>query len=290
MFQYAAPKIEPRINIRQKLNSEFSLKLEGEFKNQTTAQKIDFEDNFLGIEKRRWILSDDEKTPIMKSKQASFGLEYSKNKFYVDLTGFYKKVDGITAANQGFYNNTQTFNSIGNYDVKGVEFLVNKQTEIMSTWLSYTYSKNDYTFDVFNPQTFSNSLDISHSLSAAFNYNVAKNLKVSFGGVLRSGKPYTKPIEGNETIQNGNKTIVNYNNPNQERLANFFRIDLSGSYDFNFSEVVKSTIRLGFTNLTNKKNTIDSYYVVDNSSSNNVRKVDNFSLPFTPNLSFRINF
>jgi hypothetical protein len=167
---------------------------------------------------------------------------------------------------------------------------VNKQTKIMSTWLSYTYSKNNYTFDIFNPQTFSNSLDISHSLSAAFNYDVTENLKVSFGGVLRSGKPYTKPIEGNETIQNGNRTIVNYNNPNQERLANFFRIDLSGSYDFNFSEAVKSTIRIGFTNLTDKQNTIDSYYVVDNSSANNVRRVDNFSLPFTPNLSFRVNF
>jgi hypothetical protein len=107
---------------------------------------------------------------------------------------------------------------------------------------------------------------------------------------LRSGKPYTKPIEGNETIQNGNRTIVNYNNPNQERLANFFRIDLSGSYDFNFSEAVKSTIRIGFTNLTDKQNTIDSYYVVDNSNANNVRRVDNFSLPFTPNLSFRVNF
>ena len=90
------------------LNSEISLKLEGELKNQTTTQKIDFEDNFLGIEKRRWILSDNENTPIVKSKQASFGVEYSKDKLYVDITSFYKKVDGITAANQGFYNNIQT--------------------------------------------------------------------------------------------------------------------------------------------------------------------------------------
>jgi len=226
----------------------------------------------------------------MRSKQASFGLEYSKNKFYLDITSFYKNVNGITAANQGFYNNTQTFNSIGNYDVKGVEFLVNKQTNNWSTWVSYTYSKNDYTFDIFNPQTFSNSLDISQSLSAAFNYDIARNLKVSFGGVLRTGKPYTKPIKNNETIQNGNRTIVNYNNPNEERLANFFRIDLSGSYDFNFSDAIKSTIRVGFNNLTNKKNTIDSYYVVDNSRADNVKRIDNFSLPFTPNLSFRVNF
>jgi len=171
-----------------------------------------------------------------------------------------------------------------------VEFLVNKQTNNWSTWVSYTYSKNDYTFDIFNPQTFSNSLDISQSLSAAFNYDIARNLKVSFGGVLRTGKPYTKPIKNNETIQNGNRTIVNYNNPNEERLANFFRIDLSGSYDFNFSDAIKSTIRVGFNNLTNKKNTIDSYYVVDNSRADNVKRIDNFSLPFTPNLSFRVNF
>lgn len=282
--------IEPRINIRQKLNSEFFLKLEGEFKNQTTAQKIDFEDNFLGIEKRRWILSDNKNTPIVKSKQVSFGVEYSKDKLYLDITGFFKKVDGITAANQGFYNNTQTFISIGNYETKGVEFLVNKQTKKISTWLSYTYSKNDYTFDVFNPQTFSNSLEISHSLGAAFNYNFTNNIKVSFGGVLRSGKPYTKPVEGNETIQNGNRTIVNYSNPNTERLDNFFRIDISGSYKFNFSDAVKSTIRLGFTNITDRKNTIDSYYIVDNSNTNNVKRINNYSLPFTPNLSFRVNF
>jgi hypothetical protein len=282
--------VEPRVNIRQKLNSEFSLKLEGEFKNQTTAQKIDFEDNFLGIEKRRWILSDDENTPIVKSKQASFGVEYSKDKFYVDITGFYKKVDGITAANQGFYNNTQTINSIGNYETKGVEFLVNKKTNKISTWLSYTYSKNDYTFAIFTPETFANSLDITHSISTAFNYNFTKDLKVSLGGILRSGKPFTKPVVGNETIQNGNRTIVNYDNPNQERLDNFFRIDVSGSYNFNFSDEVKSTIRLGFTNVTDRKNTIDSYYVVDNSSTNNVKRVNNYSLPFTPNLSFRVHF
>lgn len=282
--------IEPRINIRQELNTEISIKLEGEFKNQTTAQKIDFEDNFLGIEKRRWILSDEENTPIMKSKQVSFGIDYSKDKLYIDITGFYKKVNGITAANQGFYNNTQTINFIGNYEIKGVEFLVNKKTALISTWLSYTYAENNYTFDIFNPQTFSNSLDITHSLSAAFNYNFTKDLKVSLGGILRSGKPYTKPVVGNETIQNGNRTIVNYDNPNDQNLDDFFRIDFSGSYKFNISDAVKSTFRIGFTNITDRKNILDSYYVIDNSSTNNVRRVDSYSLPFTPNLSFRVRF
>ena len=282
--------IEPRINIRQKLYSKLFLNIKGEFKNQTTAQKIDFEDNFLGIEKRRWILSDEQNTPIIKSKQASFGLKYTKNKLYVDISGFYKKVTGITAVNQGFYHNLQNINPIGSYKVKGIEFLINKQTKKFSTWLSYTHSKNNYSFDVFKPQIFSNNLDFSHSLSAAFNYTISSNLKISFGGIIRSGKPYTKPVNGYETKLKGNKTVINYDKTNNERLSNFFKLDFSSSYKFNFSNAIKSTIRIAFTNITNKRNIIDSYYILDNNNANRVKRVNNFSLAFTPNLSFRIKF
>jgi hypothetical protein len=64
--------IEPRINIRQQVSKQFALKLE-EFKNQTTTQIIDFEDDFLGVEKRRWVLVNNEDIPIATSKQSSFG-------------------------------------------------------------------------------------------------------------------------------------------------------------------------------------------------------------------------
>jgi hypothetical protein len=37
--------IEPRINIRQQVSKQFALKLEGEFKNQTTTHHF-FEDDF----------------------------------------------------------------------------------------------------------------------------------------------------------------------------------------------------------------------------------------------------
>ncbi|MHC9088835.1 TonB-dependent receptor [Tenacibaculum sp. IMCC1] len=282
--------IEPRINLRQQLYNSLFLKLKGEFKNQTTAQKIDFQDNFLGIEKRRWILADNDKTPIIKSKQVSFGAEYSKNNLQIDLTGFYKFVDGITVANQGFYNNVQTLNSIGNYKVKGIEFLINKRTKKLSSWLSYSFTENNYTFETFTPDTFPSSLDITHSFSSAINYNITNNFKLSLGAILRSGTPYTKPVKDNETIQDGNRVIVNYDTPNKERHSNFFRINASGSYNFNFTKNLKSTIRVGFTNISNRKNIINTYYIVDENNTDNVKEINTYSLPFTPNLSFRINF
>ncbi|WP_371542926.1 MULTISPECIES: hypothetical protein [unclassified Flavobacterium] len=62
------------------LSKQFALKLEGELKNQTATQIIDFEHDFLGVEKRRWVLVNNESIPIATSKQGSFGVEFNKNK------------------------------------------------------------------------------------------------------------------------------------------------------------------------------------------------------------------
>ncbi len=282
--------VEPRINIRQQLSSEFALKLEGEFKNQTATQIIDFEDDFLGVEKRRWVLVNNESIPIATSKQGSFGMEFNKNKLNVDLTGFYKIVDGITASNQGFYNNFQYKKAYGSYTAKGIEFLANRTSGQFSTWVSYTFSINDYQFDSFTPSEFPNNTDIRHSTSFGINYDINSNFKVSLGGIWRNGQPYTIPLEGNETVQNGNTTMVNYDSPNSQNLDAFMRLDASLSYNFNFTTGIKGILRAGIINITDQDNVINRYYKVDPSDSKNTVQVNNKSLGMTPNVSFRVNF
>ena len=282
--------IEPRLNVRQKLFNGFALKLQGEFKNQSATQIIDFQDDFLGVENRRWILANEENIPISESKQGSFGLEYNKNNFLFDVEGFYKHVDGITVSNQGFYNNFQYINAIGSYDVKGVEAMISKTAQQFSTWLSYTYSVNDYEFKTLTPSVFPNNVDIRHSVSLGFNYNVLQNLEVSVGGIWRSGQPFTKPVENNETVQDGNNTFVNYDTPNSENLDDFMRLDASLNYSFNITEGLRSSIRIGVINLLDRKNSINTYYEVDPNDSNNAIKIENKSLGLTPNVSFRCAF
>jgi hypothetical protein len=133
-------------------------------------------------------------------------------------------------------------------------------------------------------------VDIRHSLSLAFNYDILENLQVSIGGIWRSGKPYTKPVEGNETVQDGNTTFVNYDTPNAENLDAFKRLDASMNYSFKFSERVKASLRAGVINLTNERNLINRYYEVDPNNSDEAIQIDNTSLGFTPNVSFRVNF
>jgi hypothetical protein len=282
--------VEPRINIRQQLSDAWALKLEGEFKNQTATQIIDFDDDFLGVEKRRWVLVNNESIPIATSQQGSFGVEFNKNKLHIDLTGFYKVVDGITTSNQGFYNNFQYKKAHGSYTAKGIEFLANKTANRYSIWTSYTFSINDYVFESFTPSTFPNNVDIRHSVSMGFNYDVLKNIKLSVGGILRNGQPYTIPLAGNETVTNGNTTTVNYDAPNGKNLDNFMRLDASFSYNFTISTGMKGIFRAGVINVTNEDNVINRYYKVDPNNSNATVKVDNKSLGMTPNMSFRVNF
>ncbi|WP_233164066.1 TonB-dependent receptor plug domain-containing protein [Snuella sedimenti] len=282
--------IEPRLNFRQKLSNRFTTKLQGEFKNQSATQVVDFQDDFLGVENRRWILADEENIPISTSKQGSFGFEFNHNNLMIDVEGFYKLVTGVTAKNQGFYNNFQYLNASGNYTAKGVEFLINKTANKYSAWFSYTYSINDYEFKAFTPSVFPNNVDIRHSVSLAFNYDVLQNLKLSIGGIWRTGRPYTKPVAGNETVRDGNTTLVNYDTPNSENLDAFQRLDASLNYYFNITKSVKASFRAGVLNILDRQNSINRYYEVDPNDSESAIQIDNTSLGLTPNVSFRVKF
>ena len=80
--------IEPRIQALQKLNKYFSFKIAGEFKSQNATQIIDLQEDFLGVEKRRWILADNSTIPIIKSKQASAGFNFKRQHIFVLIMYF----------------------------------------------------------------------------------------------------------------------------------------------------------------------------------------------------------
>ena len=280
--------VEPRINLNFKLANYLRAEVLGEFKSQTTNQIIDLEQNFLGIEKRRWILSNDNTLPVTKSKQGSVGINYEKNNFYVGVEGFYKNVDGISTSTQGFQNQYQFSGEIGGYNVKGMELLINKKGDNYSTWLSYAYNKNDYTFDSIVPQTFPNNLDIRHTITFASTYNY-KDLKLSIGLNYRTGKPFTEPVPGDEGLDdNFSPPRINFQEPNSSRLPEYFRADASAIYNFQIGRTIRANAGLSILNFTNRRNSLNKYYRVN--QDNEIETVENFSLGITPNMSFRVSF
>ena len=275
---------EPRINFSQTFLNHFRLEVLGELKSQTTSQIIDLQNDFLGVEKRRWVLANNRDIPIIKSKQISLGLHYNKNKLLISAEGYLKDVDGITARSQGFQNQFQFVNAIGGYRIKGVDILVNKQIQNFSTWLSYSLSKNDYKFETLNfGNSFSNNVDIRHAIKfgSSLTYN---KLKLGIGVNWRSGKPFTAPNENNPVISN----LINYNSPNNETLSYYLRADISGTYNFKIGNQVNATAGFSLWNVTNNKNIINTYFRIDD--SNAITKIELESLGITPNFTFRVNF
>lgn len=275
--------IEPRLHASKKITKELQIEFQGEFKHQTTSQVINFQNDFLGVEKRRWQLTDNDSIPILKSKQVSIGTNYSKKGWLLDLEGYYKTVNGITSQSQGFTTKYEFSRAQGSYDVVGIDFLARKRIGKLNTWLSYSYMNNIYTFNSLEDYRFPSNFNSSHSISFGSTYTV-RNYKVSAGLNWRSGAPTTIPEDGNEIVNQE----INFGIANDQRLQDYFRIDLSGVYKFKLSKRLRSEIGASIWNVTNQTNTINNYYRIN--SNRQLQEFNRESLGFTSNLVVRLFF
>ena len=283
MPKFAELIIEPRLAFSQKFADHFSLEILGEMKNQTSTQIIDFQTDFLGIEKRRWVLANDEDIPIIKSKQFSTGIHYNKNGLLLAVEGYLKQVEGITSSSQGFQNQFQFVRSAGTYDAQGIDFLINKKFDRITSWLSYSLADNTFEFNAFIPPTFPNNLDINHILTVGTSYQ-NRHLHLSAGLNWHTGRPFTEPDQMNGISRNE----INYEVPNSSRLRDYWRVDLSGKYNFRLAADLRAQVGLSVWNVLDRKNTVNAYYQIDR--NNQLDLVEQFSLGITPNFMFRVNF
>ncbi|MCO5725272.1 TonB-dependent receptor [Robiginitalea marina] len=280
--------VEPRLSVQYGLTEHLTLVALGEFKNQATHQIVDLEQNFLGIEKRRWILSDGESLPVATSRQASLGLYYDRGHWLASLEGFSKDVEGISTDTQGFQNQDQFAGELGSYRIYGLEALINYKTPDWSTWLSYAFNDNEYTFEALQPPTFPNNLDIRHTLTVGVNYT-RDRLKVGVGLNYRTGRPFTAPRPAPDDVDTSVfPSRINFLPPNSSRLPDYLRADASVTYGFRLSETVRATLGASVLNLTGRSNLLNTYYRLNELEE--VEKVESRSLGLTPNASFRLAF
>lgn len=274
--------IEPRAALNYRINKSLSFELLAEKKSQHTTQLIDFQSDFLGIEKRRWVLTNNSSVPIIKSKQLSFGILYKLNNFMVSAEAYTKKVNGIISPSQGFQNQFQYVYAIGDYYSKGIEFLIDRHFSRSNVWINYSLARNDYYFKDFMPSEFPNNLDVRHALSVGGNYSF-KNVVISSGFNYRTGKPLTKPLQDN---QNELGEII-YEKSNASRLDSYVRLDVSAKYSFKIKKV-NGEIGMSVWNVLNSKNDINIFY--QRNDQNKIEQIIQHALSTTPNINFRIDF
>ncbi len=277
--------VEPRIQFNYGINKSLNLELLAELKSQNSQQIIDLQKDYFGIEKRRWIVSNNSTIPIQRSKQVSLNLFYKKNNWLLDIENFYKKVSGIITSSQGFQNQLEFVRMTGDYEVFGTEMLVQKKMNHFLTWLSYTYNHNNYYFSNFEPPSFPNNFEVMHTVSWAGIYE-KNNFKIALGTKWSSGRPKTSPDFSQINLSD---PVLVYNKPNNTNVHIFSQVNISSTYKWETTNGIQYKLGLSILNILNRKNEISEYYRVS-SLTNSIEEVETFSLQRTPNMSFRVSF
>jgi hypothetical protein len=274
-------RFEPRIAVNQLITDQITLELLGEAKSQSTTQIIDFQTDFLGVEKRRWLLVNDNDIPIVTSGQLSLGAHYKKDNLLMSIEGYMKQVDGIISSSQGFQNQLEFMRRTGAYTSRGVDVLLNNRIGNFNLWTSYSYSNTRYDFNGFIPPRFPNNIDIRHSATLGISYQ-NNGLELSAGLNYNTGRPFTAP-DIDLPIVNGD---INYQPPNSSRIEYYLRPDISGRYQFKIGEKQIAQIGGSLWNFSNQKNVINRYYIINSEQA--IQQVDQLGLGLTPNIMLRI--
>ena len=271
------------MSFNYQLAKGFNVEILGELKHQNTSQVINFQNDFLGIEKRRWQLSNNQDIPIIESRQISGGLSYSNSGWLFNGVAYFKEVEGITTQSQGFQDQYEFVRTSGSYESIGIDFLLRKQIDKLNAWLSYSYLSSDYTFPELPEGTFPSNFDITHAFTTGVTY-AAGQLRLSAGFNWRSGKPFTSPSPV-EPVTDG---TVNYQEVNNDRLDDYFRLDVSGLYDFPLGKRTSGQLGISVWNLLDRENPLNTFYRTG--PLNEAEQVVEASLGITPNAVFRFYF
>jgi hypothetical protein len=275
-------RFEPRLSFHQKFAQYFSLDIAGELKHQITSQVINFQNDFLGVEKRRWQLSNDNTIPIITSEQVSLAVNYSRKGWLLSAEGYHKNVDGITTQSQGFQNQYEFVKTSGSYQVNGVDLLLRKQLKHLNIWLSYSYMDNEYSFNGLPEDRFPSNLDITHAVTFGATYRY-KEFRFGTGLNWHTGKPTTRPVEDNEVVDEA----INYSGTNTSRLQDYLRLDASAIYEFKLGKA-SAQVGVSVWNILDEENEVNNYYRVD--ADNTAEEFIQNSLGLTPQVTVRVYF
>ncbi|WP_284651866.1 TonB-dependent receptor plug domain-containing protein [Flavobacterium terrisoli] len=281
--QIKASSFEPRLLIQKTLDKSLILQASYERRSQVLSQVRENAANDLSLENYVWVLSDNGKYPIQKVNQFSTGFIFKKDNWLLDVDAYYKNITGITSFTLGFLGQNDNEIHHGQGFTKGVDVLIQKSVASWRAWMTYTYQDSQNQFEALNDgDYFSSNADIKHSFNVAFNKKW-DNFLFTTGWFWHSGKPFSTINDSGE--------IASYN---AERLPDYHRLDISGSYQFQNPKGNTFKIGVSIYNVYNHKDLISKeferkYSDVSDFITPRYTMQNYYTLGIMHNIFFRVN-
>lgn len=288
LLTYKRFRVEPRLAVSYRWAPPWTLTVAAEAKSQTAYQEIERQQDFFGIETRRWKLADDRSTPMLTSNQASLELQYQAYGWLLTGEAFVKKVHDIASGSQGFQNQFASSAVIGDYTVKGVELLAQKRLGDFTAWLNFHVNDSKYYFQTLHPQVFTNSYETPQAFRWGLIY-ASKRWEAAAGGIWSAGRYYTPPNSRIPSIADDGSLFVNYAQPNSSQLDDNLQLNASCSLLLLAGKRVRFKTGVAVQNILDDTSVINRTYRI-NRINQTIEEIDNYNLARTTNVFIRAYF
>ena len=295
--------LEPRLNIRYRLDDNSSLKVSY----NKTRQYLQMISN-TAVESPTdfWKSCDPFIEPLI-ADQIAIGLfrNFSGNRIETSLELYYKKIRNVIDYKNGAVIVLNDYLEqdllAGSGKAYGVELLVRKSKGRLTGWSSYTFSRSliringDYPEEIINGGNYyPSSYDKPHDITLVGNYQLSRRWRASADFNYSTGRPVTLP---ELKYQLERSEIVYYSERNKYRLPAFHRLNISVTYEGSLKKNRKlnTSWTLSVYNLYGRNNVSSVFYNKEvPSRDNDFNRFGLYTLSIIarpiPTLTFNIDF
>ncbi len=277
---------EPRLSFNYKLSEQLKLKAAYGQYNQFVKQVV--REDILSGSRDFWVLADNAKLPVAGSTHYIAGFSYETKDWIFDAEGYYKELTGLTQYSLRIQPSRQVINYSENFyqgtgHVRGVDLLLQKKYGALNGWVSYTLGEVVNNFPIYGTKDFNADNDVRHELKIVGIYKY-KNWDFSATWIFASGRPYTSPEGGYQTVllDGTAQQYINVSDKNVARLPEYHRMDVAATFNWKSGKGAARAISLSVFNVYDRANVWYKQFTVQ--SGNVIENNVNY-LGFTPNLS-----
>lgn len=294
---------EPRLYAQYALTDWLKVKASTGIQNQFISQVDEFDETYLGLTNRIWVMADNEDVPVINSRILNTGAVIQHKGWYIGIDAYLKQIQGIV----NFSENPAAASGLirGDATAKGIDLLVKKRWKNYRSWISYTLSDVTFHFTDIVEESFPASFNQRHTLKWVNTLNW-QQFEFSTAFKIASGNPYT-PVTGiKETINEDPEEEeldvdydLEYGARNSQTLPVFHQLDLTVFYNFpkNPDKNWKGKVGVSCFNVYNRTNILSRTYDLDIYEDEETGEItpeyyviDKFYLKITPNLLVRFEF